>query len=255
MTPDLSIIVPVHNERNNVGILAAQTAKALGSELKWEALWMNDASDDGSAEALERIAANDPRHRVIHLDSRKKQSGALAEGYRLANAPIFATMDGDGQNDPSDIPRLLAYLLATNCDMVNGWRYVWLRKDPFKRKLVSFGGNVFLRFALNEKLHDAGCGLRVFRRGCVADLSFYSKLQGGHRFLPSVSRLNRHRRMAEMRVNHRDRFSGGSNYGTLNRKDEFLHDVNLIWNEMGKPLPIPSVSWRPRNDRRRPPLN
>lgn len=216
---------------------------------KWEAIWINDGSTDGSLKILELLAASDPRQKHITLLPSGGQSAALVKGFQAAQADIIATLDGDGQNDPADIPRLIQHLLSTKADMVNGRRFE--RNDRIDRKIVSKLGNICRNLVTGEKLNDVGCAIRVFYRRCVKDLSIQKELKGMHRYLPTISRLNGFRRLEELSVNHRVRQGGTSKYGTLSRLPDFIHDTNVIRRKL-RSLPTNQRSWRrPTADRRR----
>lgn len=250
MNIDISIVIPIKNEQENIRALAGEITVAMDKTTwKWEVIWINDGSTDESLKILELLAVKDPRQKHITLFPSEGQSAALIRGFQAAQADIFATLDGDGQNDPADIPRLIEHLLKTKADMVNGRRLK--RNDPIPRKIVSGLGNRFRNIITGESLNDVGCAIRVFYRRCVKDLSIHKEMKGMHRFLPTVSRLNGFRRLEELSVNHRARVGGTSKYTTLSRLPGFLWDTYVIKRRLLS-LPRNPRSWgRPPSDRRR----
>jgi glycosyltransferase involved in cell wall biosynthesis len=211
--PDLSVIVPVRDEAENVAPLALEVAAALqGSGWSWECCWVDDGSTDGTLTELRRIHARDDRHRFVSLDRPYGQSAALAVGFRWAAGPVLATLDGDGQNDPAGIPVLARRLAEGDLHMVNGWRR--RRRDTWVRRWSSVISNAFRNRLTGESVRDVGCALRVFRRECVLDVPVFA---GMHRFLPTLVRMAGWDRIEEMPVEHRPRTRGRTKYGIGNR--------------------------------------
>ncbi|NOY80164.1 MAG: glycosyltransferase family 2 protein [Kiritimatiellaeota bacterium] len=224
-SPRVSVVVPVMNEEESAPDLAAEVTEALdGAGLSWECVWVNDGSTDRTldvlvAKAVERWPG---KHRVLDLDRNYGQSAALAAGFRHARGEILATLDGDGQNDPHDIPRLIEALDAQGVDMVNGVRA--RRRDSAVRRISSRLANGFRNWLTRESVSDVGCAIRVFRRQCVQDILVF---KGMHRFLPTLARLQG-ARIAEMPVNHRPRTRGQTKYGISNRLWVGLADVFAV---------------------------
>lgn len=208
--PRLSVVVPVHDELDSIEPLYREVFEVLGSLPGGvELLFVDDGSQDGSLESMRKIAAVDRRVRVLALDGQYGQSSALEAGFRAVRGEITATMDGDLQNDPADIPRLMTHL--DRADVVNGVRAD--RHDTWLRKLSSRVGNGFRNLVTHEQVSDVGCSLRVIRSAYLEDL----RLQRGmHRFLPTLLRLQG-ARITEMPVRHRSRRYGRSKYGIGNR--------------------------------------
>ena len=221
---DLSVIVPVKNEEQSIPALAREVAQALDSaRLDWECLWINDGSTDGTARVIDELG--DSRHRRIDHVRSFGQSAALATGFAAAQAEILATLDGDGQNDPTDIPALLERLRAENLDMVNGWRKK--RRDSLVRKLSSRIANGFRNALTGEHIRDVGCALRVFRREPALKVPVF---KGMHRFFPTLFRIAGYERIAEAPVNHRPRLLGETKYGVNNRLWVGIVDtLAVIW--------------------------
>ncbi|MFQ5678791.1 MAG: glycosyltransferase family 2 protein [Gemmatimonadota bacterium] len=209
----LSVVIPVRDERRNVGPLAEEISACLeGTPWEWECLWIDDGSRDGTPEELGRVHAGDPRHAFVLLAGRYGQSVALAEGFRRAQGDLIATLDGDGQNDPAELPILVRHLLETGADMVNGRRVE--RQDSLTRRISSRIANAFRNRVTGERVRDVGCSLRVFRRECVERLPVFG---GMHRFLPSLVRLRGFERILELPVRHRPRRHGEPKYGIRDR--------------------------------------
>lgn len=251
VTMFVSVVIPVQNEEENILPLGQEISRAFAlRNFSWESIWINDHSTDQTRTRLADLSKSDSRHTVIDLSSGNGQSAALAEGFRYAKGELFATIDGDGQNDPADIPMLIDHLVTHRVDMVTGRRLK--RHDDLLRKIVSPLGNLFRNWVTGENLHDVGCGLRVFRRQCVEDLSIRNSIRGMHRFMPSVARLNGCRRIEEIPVNHRPRSTGQSKYTALNRLPEFIRDTIVVGRRLNSLPPNPHTRRRGSLDRRRP---
>lgn len=233
----LSVVIPVYNEEESVGDLAREVDAALNDlDRPWECLWVDDGSTDGTLDVLRALCkAPSSRHRWISLSPNAGQSAALAAGFAAARAPVIATLDGDGQNDPKDIPNLLARLDTGDFDMVNGVRAS--RQDSFTRKCSSRIGNGFRNWLTRDNVTDVGCSLRVFRREFVLELPVF---KGMHRFLPTLARM-KGCRVTELPVHHRPRLRGQAKYGIGNRLWVGLGDTlavcwmarRLVWPRVG----------------------
>jgi glycosyltransferase involved in cell wall biosynthesis len=238
MTPEVSIVVPLHNEEDNVGPLHDELTVALGSlGLSYELILVDDGSDDRTFVRLGELYAKDPRVRVVQFTRNFGQTAAFAAGFRLARGAFIVTFDGDLQNDPADVGRLLS--LARVHDIVCGWRKN--RKDAvLTRYLPSVIANWLLGVVSGIPLHDNGCSLKVFRAEVVKPL----KLRPGmHRYLPALaSQLGG--RVTEVVVNHRPRRFGRSKYG-LSRTFMVVRDIlqlrRLMREAAGPGLPTPAI--------------
>lgn len=219
---DLSIVVPVYNEVENLRPLLAEITTALALEkLDYEVIFVNDGSHDGSAELLGQLAAETPHVVAIQFRRNHGQTAAFAAGFDYAHGRAILTIDADRQNDPADIPRLMAKL-HEGYDVVNGWRQN--RQDAFlMRKLPSTIANRLIARASNVRLHDRGCSLRLFRAEVVQDLHLYGEM---HRFIPEMVSFAGYS-MAEVPVNHRPRVAGDSKYG-IGRTFRVLVDLITI---------------------------
>lgn len=233
--PTLSVIVPVKDEEECVGTLAGEVTQALNASGRdWECIWVNDGSTDGTQAVLDRLCRDDPHHRFLELDGNFGQSAALAAGFGAARGDTIATLDGDGQNDPRDLPRLLDRLDQGDVDMVNGVRQK--RRDSFLRRISSRIANGFRNWATEERVSDVGCSIRACRRECLSGIIVF---RGMHRFLPTLVRMRGYR-IVEMPVNHRPRTKGKTKYGVNNRLWVGLADTFAVrW--MQKRLVHPRV--------------
>jgi glycosyltransferase involved in cell wall biosynthesis len=212
-TLELSVVVPVKDEVENVAELAGEISAALdAAPWAWECVWVDDGSTDGTAGALARVAGADRRHRVVTLAGNFGQSAAMAAGFSSARGELLATLDGDGQSDPRDVPTLVALLRARRADMVNGVRA--RRRDGLVRRISSRVANGFRNWLTRESVTDVGCSVRVMRREVVRHLLVF---RGMHRFLPTLARLNGAETILEVPVNHRPRLRGRTKYGVGNR--------------------------------------
>jgi len=210
---DISIIIPVKDEAESIFLLAEEVTAAMEqTQHSWECLWVDDGSTDKTPEQLTKLNKENPRHRFLSLDKNYGQSAAMAVGFKNAEGDILVTLDGDGQNDPKDIPLLVKQLNNQKADMVNGWRKN--REDSIIRKISSRIGNGFRNKLTSEKVKDVGCSIRAFRRPCVEDVPVF---KGMHRFLPTLVRISGFGNIVEMPVNHRPRKKGETKYGIQNR--------------------------------------
>ncbi len=223
MPADIAIIIPVFNEAENVLPLADEVAEALKLESRvWELVFVDDASSDSTWEKIGEARRGEPRVRGLRHAKNSGQSAAVWTGIQATTAPILATLDGDRQNDPADLPRLLAELASV--DFVCGVRVN--RQDSLVRRLSSRIARWARRMALSEDFADTGCALRVFKRGAIEGVFPFN---GWHRFLPLLvhaAGLS----TKEVPVNHRPRVAGVSKYGVWNRLGRGLFDlVGVAW--------------------------
>ena len=205
---DLSIVVPIYNEVDNLRPLC-QRVHAVLAPLDWsyELILIDDGSRDGSSELLAELHAEDDTLKVLRFRRNFGQTAALAAGFEYAHGDVIVSLDGDLQNDPVDIPRLLAKL-DEGYDLVNGWRVK--RQDPFlSRRLPSQIANHIISLTTRVKLHDYGCTLKAFRRDVAKGLKLYGEM---HRFIPALAG-DMGARIAELPVTHHARKHGTSKYG------------------------------------------
>jgi glycosyltransferase involved in cell wall biosynthesis len=207
----LSVVVPVKDEAGNVAPLAREIAAALKG-LDHEILFVDDGSTDGTAGALTALKAEIPQLRVLRHGRNLGQSRGIRTGVQAARGELIATLDGDGQNDPADIPKLLAALKGEpDIAMVSGVRVK--RKDTASRRIASRLGNRFRSALLGDGATDTGCGLKVFRRDVFLDLPYFDHL---HRFLIALVQREGWK-VAYVPVNHRPRLTGASKYTNFGR--------------------------------------
>ncbi len=216
--PRLSILVPVYNEELNVGELHERLAAALGEEAEF--IFVDDGSTDGTYARLTELTARDPRVRVIRFRRNFGQTAALSAAIDHARGEIIVPIDGDLQNDPKDIPRLLAKL-DEGYDVVSGWRVK--RRDPLSRRLPSQLANRLISWISGVRLHDYGCSLKACRRDVLEGVRLYGEM---HRFVPIYASWQG-ARVTEIPVDHHPRRRGKSNYG-LERTLKVVLDLIVV---------------------------
>ncbi|GFE57766.1 glycosyltransferase family 2 protein [Geobacter sp. AOG1] len=205
---DLSIVVPIYNEEENIFALHDSIEKALAATgLEYELILVDDGSSDGSFSLLKELAARDERVKVIRFRRNFGQTAAMAAGFDASSGAVVVPMDGDLQNDPTDIPRLLAKI-HEGYDVVSGWRKD--RQDTFiNRKLPSIIANGIISRLTGVHLHDYGCTLKAYRREVLEGINLYGEM---HRFVPALaSQVGA--KVAELPVRHHPRLHGTSKYG------------------------------------------
>jgi dolichol-phosphate mannosyltransferase len=211
----LSVVVPVRNEAENIEPLAREIADALAKLPAFEIVYVDDGSDDGTRAELERMRACIPELRCVRHARSCGQSAAILTGVRSARHPWIATLDGDGQNDPADLPRLLDRLASArpeeNLHMLAGWRAA--RQDTWLRRVSSRVANGVRSRVLRDATPDTGCGLKVFARDTFLRLPWFDHM---HRFLPALVQ-RQGGRVESVVVSHRPRTRGRSKYGVHNR--------------------------------------
>jgi glycosyltransferase involved in cell wall biosynthesis len=223
VAPDLSVLIPVHNEHANVTPLHAELTAVLGSTgLAYELIFVDDGSTDGTPARLAEVQDSDPEHvRIALLRRNFGQTAALSAALDLARGEVLVPIDGDLQNDPADIPRLLERL-DQGFDVVSGWRRD--RKDTLlTRKVPSWIANWLIARMSGVELHDFGCTLKAYRRRVLEGVRLYGEM---HRFIPIFATWQG-ARVAEIVVNHRPRTAGKSKYG-LGRTLNVVIDLLLI---------------------------
>jgi dolichol-phosphate mannosyltransferase len=215
----ISVVVPVKDEAGNVGPLAREIAAALAGE-SHEILFIDDGSSDGTAAALAALKNQIPQLRVLRHSRNLGQSRGIRTGVAAARGDIIVTLDGDGQNDPADIPKLLSLLRAEPAvAMVSGVRVK--RKDSASRRLASRLGNSFRSALLSDGATDTGCGLKAFRRAVFLELPYFDHI---HRFLIALV-LREGWQVRYVPVNHRPRLTGTSKYTNIGRLLVSMQDL------------------------------
>jgi dolichol-phosphate mannosyltransferase len=218
----VSVVIPVYNEADNVGPLVEELASVRGVIPELEVVFVDDGSSDETPQRIRDAVRKYPFTRGWRFPINQGQSAAMLLGLSLATGDILVTMDGDGQNNPADIPRLLEAL--AQADVVCGYRAH--RQDRWTRRVASRIGNRVRNWVTHDGVRDTGCSLKAFRRECVADLP---PLRGVHRFMPAYFRLHG-RQIVELAVDHRPRVRGHSKYTNLRRLPATLFDLfGFLW--------------------------
>jgi glycosyltransferase involved in cell wall biosynthesis len=232
---DITVTVPLYNEAENIPILHQRIQDAMNAlGRSWELIFVNDGSTDGSAKVLDALAASDPHLTVVHFQRNFGQTAAFMAGLDHARGHIVVPMDGDLQNDPADVAKLIAKL-DEGFDVVSGWRKD--RKDnPMKRNFPSRIANSIISRVSGVPLHDYGCSLKAYRRELLEGVKLYGEM---HRFVPIYASWNG-ARVTEMEVTHHPRLHGESKYG-LERVFKVVLDllvVKFLFRYAGKPIYI-----------------
>jgi dolichol-phosphate mannosyltransferase len=217
----VSFVIPVYNEEENLPRLFEQLVLVVNRlDRPCEIIFVDDGSSDNSLAVIRALAQQSLLVKYLALATNSGQSAALAAGFEAASGEVVVTMDSDLQNDPADIPLLLQYY--GDYDMVNGWRFK--RQDTLSKRIGSRLGNFVRNRLTGEAIHDTGCSLKVMRAGMLKRVRMY---RGLHRFLPTLMRLEG-ARVKEVKVNHRPRLHGVSNYTNLRRGIEGLYDLFAV---------------------------
>jgi dolichol-phosphate mannosyltransferase len=232
--PQISVVVPLRNESGNVSELARQISDALAPiNRDFELILVDDGSTDDTWEKIKNAHRQHPELRGLRHKSNSGQSAGLWSGFRAAKGEIIATLDGDLQNDPADLPMLLSEL--SSADMVCGVRT--RRADNWVRRVSSAVARFFRKSLLGLDFSDSGCNLRVFRRSVISLLPAFDGL---HRFMPFFVH-NAGGTVRQVPVNHRPRVAGRSNYGVWNRMLRGLRDLIMVrWYLSRQIRPIPT---------------
>ncbi len=203
----ISVVIPVHDEELSVALLYDELSTAFaGDSRTWEAVFVDDGSSDGTFAALTRLHGANDNVRVVRLRRNFGKAAALDAGFGEATGDVVVTIDGDLQDDPSEIPRLLAKL-DEGYDLVSGWKTK--RRDPLTRRIPSRIFNTVAGKVSGVHLHDLNCGLKAYRAEVVEGMQLYGEL---HRYIPVLAHYRGYR-VTELPVNHRPREHGRSNYG------------------------------------------
>lgn len=221
-SPLISMVVPLYNEENNVLPLVRAVRGAMENTPEWELILVDDGSRDRTAELAEEVASRDEHVRVGRLARNYGQTQAMQAGFDLADGDVIVSMDGDLQNDPADIPSLIAKL-EEGYDLVAGYR-VRRQDSLLKRKIPSWIANRIIRFITRVDIRDNGCSLKAYRRWTLDRMPLYSDM---HRFLPAMAAAMAGARITEIPVRHHARLHGQSKYG-LSRVFKILADLLTI---------------------------
>ncbi|MEO6064882.1 MAG: glycosyltransferase family 2 protein [Lysobacterales bacterium] len=221
---ELSVVVPARNEAANVAALAHEIVDALRGHVKFEIIFVDDASDDASARIFADLMQGIPELRVLQHRQRAGQSAAIRNGVRAARADWIATLDGDGQNDPADLLRLVARRAESPAEikLFAGWRTD--RHDSASKRWASRFANALRARVLHDATPDTGCGTKLFERAAFLDLPYFDHM---HRFLPALMHRDGWRTLS-VPVNHRPRTAGTSNYNNLQRAWVGISDLRGV---------------------------
>ncbi len=218
---DISIVIPVYNERDNLVPLEEKLEAELSKlELTYEIILVDDGSVDGSPHIINSIKKNNPRLKLIRFGNNHGQSAAFAAGFKAARGKVFVTLDADLQNNPADIPLLLEKM--NEFDVVCGWRFK--RNDPWIKRVSSKIGNGVRNALSQEEIADTGCSLKAFRRECFDNVKLF---KGMHRFFPTLMKMEGFK-VTQVKVSHHPRLHGESKYNIRNRLFSSLHDLMAI---------------------------
>lgn len=219
MKPDISIIIPLYNEVDNIEPLGLSIINAMEGK-NYEVVFVDDGSTDGSTKKLKEWCVQHTNFRAIHFRKNAGQTAAMDAGFRRALGKCVVSMDADMQNDPADIPKLLEKL--NMYDMVCGWRQK--RNDPWIKRISSKVANYIRNKLSREDIKDTGCSLKAYRRECLDHIKLYN---GMHRFLPTLFKMEGFT-VTEIVVNHYPRKFGKSKYGISNRAFRAFIDLLAV---------------------------
>jgi len=215
----LSVIVPVFNEEGAIALLHKEilaVCEKIGQP--FEIIFINDGSSDKTVAVLKKLTPI----KIVNLRRNFGQTAAMDAGIKTAQGRYLATLDGDGQNDPADIPRLIEKLEKEDIDIVSGWRKN--RKDTFFKKLSSRCAAVVRKFLIDDGIHDSGCSLKIYKKECFEKVSLYGEM---HRFIPAILKIKGFK-IGELEVNHRPRKTGKTKY-SWKRGIKGLLDMFVVW--------------------------
>lgn len=219
----ISAVVPVYNEEGNVRELHREICDVMNKEhYKYEIIFVDDGSQDATVEICRSLRPL----KLIQLRRNFGQTAAMDAGIKEAQYDYIVTMDGDRQNDPADIPKMLDYLISNDLDVVSGWRKN--RKDSFMKRFISRGANFLRGILVKDNIHDSGCSLKVYRKECFKGINLYGEQ---HRFIPAILKIKGFR-IGEVVVNHRPRTSGKTKYNWKRTIKGFVDMISVwFWNK------------------------
>ncbi|MCH9610752.1 MAG: Dodecaprenyl-phosphate galacturonate synthase [Chlamydiales bacterium] len=216
-----SVVIPIHNEEENIRELIAEVESAMKRlNMPWELICVDDGSTDRSLLILQELCQSKPFLRILTFTKNFGQSSAFAAGFEHAKGQFVITLDGDGQNDPSDIPHLAEAI--GDFDMVVGWRVN--RRDPWNKRIISKLSNFVRSRVCKDEMHDTGCSLKIYRKKSLGNIKMY---KGMHRFLPALFCMEG-LKVKEIPVKHRERKHGKTKYHFLNRSVGPILDMFMV---------------------------
>lgn len=219
----ISVVVPVYNEEGNVAELHREIKEVCEQQnYTYEIIFIDDGSSDRTVELAKKLSPL----KLIQLRKNFGQTAAMDAGIKASQYKYVITMDGDRQNDPLDIPKLVQHLEANDLDIVSGWRKD--RKDPFLKNFVSRGANFLRKVLINDGIHDSGCSLKIYKKECFETISLYGEM---HRFIPALLKIKGFR-VGETVVNHRARVAGVTKYNWRRTIKGFIDMISVwFWNK------------------------
>lgn len=221
MNPIYSVVIPLKNEAGNITDLINELEPVMhGLKQPWELICIDDGSTDDTRPILKNLAKQKNYLRIISFKQNYGQSSAFDAGFKASQGKFVITLDGDGQNDPKDIPKLLQ--LIQDCDLVCGIRLK--RKDTFVKRFTSKMANAVRNWVCEDGVQDTGCSLKVYRKSCLEQIKMF---HGMHRFLPALFKMAGFR-IQQIPVNHRERLRGKSNYNFFNRSLNTVADLLAV---------------------------
>lgn len=222
MTLNYSIVIPLKNEEENIKDLIHELNPVMTLlKTSWELICVDDGSTDKTVEILKDLKKHLPNLRIISFDKNYGQSCAFDAGFRAAKGEFVITLDGDRQNDPKDIPKLIQ--ASSQADLVIGRRMN--RQDPISKKVISRISNYIRSRVCQDGVHDTGCSLKLYRRSCLEKIKLY---KGMHRFFPALFKIEGFR-IVEVPVNHRERRKGSTKYNMFNRAFSIADMFAVSW--------------------------
>lgn len=220
----IDVIIPVFNERENIRPLFEEIEAALEEVVDYNVIYVDDGSNDGSTRILKKLAESEETVKTLHFDRNKGQSAAFAAGFRVATNQFIVTIDGDRQNNPADIPKLLKALPREETDVVLGYREE--RQDGFKKRIGSYLANRVRNWVLGEEIKDTGCSLKLFKKEVVDSFPLF---EGMHRFFPSLVLMNDYT-FSQVSTEHRNRPWGETKYSLTGRLKRVVFDlIGVAW--------------------------
>ena len=218
----ISVVIPVYNEVESVEQLYKELIKVLSSFDSYQIVFVDDGSSDGSVSVIKNIVKNDINTKIIQFHRNYGKSAALGEGFKNADGEYIVTMDADLQDDPKEVPNLIAKL-EEGFDLVSGWKKD--RKDPLSKKIPSKFFNFITRLFTGVKIHDFNCGLKIYRQSVVKTLEIYG---GRHRYIPALAGYKKFK-VTEIIVNHRPRLYGETKYGGSRMFHGFFDLISILF--------------------------
>ena len=218
----ISVVIPVYNEVESVEQLYKELIKVLSSFDSYQIIFVDDGSSDGSVNVIKKIVENDINAKIIQFHRNYGKSAALGEGFKNADGEYIVTMDADLQDDPKEVPNLIAKL-EEGFDLVSGWKKD--RKDPLSKKIPSKFFNFITRLFTGVKIHDFNCGLKIYRQSVVKTLEIYG---GRHRYIPALAGYKNFK-VTEIIVNHRPRLYGETKYGGSRMFHGFFDLISILF--------------------------